>query len=195
MTTFVEKRGNLLESGADVLVNATNTQGVMGAGIALQFRERWPEMYADYRYNADRGFLNTECVHIWENPSEGEPRWIVNLHTKDDPRRSSRYLYVASGLISLADSLNGELSEATSVAIPALGCGLGGLAWDPVETMIREALSGDYVELNPDLEVWIYPPQSEHRHMRWSDLMRDRCGICGEMHRTSGCPHSPEPRQ
>lgn len=169
---IVDKTGNLLESGADVLVNATNTRGVMGAGLALQFRERWPEMFAEYQQLAADNRLWTDLVHVWPNTAyDGpeapvteayEPSWIVNLHTKRDPSQPSRYLYVVSGLIDLVDHLTDELEDALTVAVPALGCGLGGLDWRVVEPLIRDVL-GEAEELNDgareDLEVWLYAPR------------------------------------
>lgn len=167
MTTFVEKTGDLLESGADCLVNATNTRGVMGAGIAAQFRERWPEMFGQYRELAEIDSLYTASVHVWWNPAHLpdpqwaqrlEPRWIVNLHTKTDWRQPSRYLYVVGGLIDLRLRLLEDLVECRTIAIPALGCGLGGLDWKVAEVLIRDILGNVEETGRQDLEVWLYPP-------------------------------------
>lgn len=196
MTTFETRRGNLLESGADCLVNATNTRGVMGAGIAAQFRKRWPEMFADYRRAAaDDRQLEVGQVHVWWNPAPvedpREPRVIFNLHTKDDPSEPSRYLYVIEGLQDLAALLElpGPYSELGTVAVPALGCGLGGLDWAISEMLIREILG----EVERDLEVWLYPPRrwadvaaelgaehytvEEHGHTPWAELKRRRGNV------------------
>lgn len=176
-TTFGERTDNLLASGADCLVNATNTLGVMGAGIARQFALRWPEMYADYQRAAEAGELQVGRVHAWFNPAateedaeDGEPDWIVNLHTMVEPGQHARYSYVVRGLLDLAERLGSELGDVETIAVPALGCGIGGLEWSTVEILIRDALS----DVEGDLEVWLYPPQGPSYRRPWRDVASGR---------------------
>lgn len=132
-------QGNLLESPAVAFVNAVNTQGVMGKGIALAFRETFPHNYREYRKACATGQLAPgKLLAVWdESPGIGR-KLIVNFPTKTDWRLPSKYEYVESGLQALAALIEAEQIE--SIAIPALGCGLGGLEWGRVREMIEQYL-------------------------------------------------------
>lgn len=145
-------QGNLLESPAAALVNAVNTQGVMGKGIALAFRQTFPLNYREYRNACAAGQLAPgKLLAVWdESPGIGR-KLIINFPTKTDWRLPSRYEYVESGLQALATLIEAE--QITSIALPALGCGLGGLEWGRVRAMIGRYLGG------VDAEIWVFEPR------------------------------------
>lgn len=146
-----ERHGNLLADDADVLVNTVNTVGVMGKGIALQFKRAFPEMYRDYEKAAKTGHIVTGRMHVWPTGAMTGPRYIVNFPTKRHWRAPSRKIDIEEGLVDLVRVAR-ELGV-TSIALPPLGCGNGGLAWAAVEPMIREAFA-----CLPDVDVRVYPP-------------------------------------
>ncbi|GAA4913719.1 O-acetyl-ADP-ribose deacetylase (regulator of RNase III) [Stackebrandtia albiflava] len=127
--------GDLLKDDADVLVNPVNVVGVMGRGLAAQFKRAYPENFAAYRRACERGELRVGTVLAVPIP---HARWVVNLPTKRHWRAASRLEDVAAGLDGLVDFL--ERTPVDSVAVPALGAGLGGLPWPEVEALTREKL-------------------------------------------------------
>ncbi|MDJ0277682.1 macro domain-containing protein [Sphingomonas sp. 2R-10] len=147
MIAFVD--GDLLASRADMLVNAVNCAGVMGAGIALAFRRRHPDMFDDYRRVCLAGRLRPGRLHVWRLP---DGRRIVNLPTKRHWRDGSRYGDIDAGLAALRTCI--ERFEPASVAVPALGCGCGGLDWQRIAAMIRATL----VDL--DARILFYQPRA-----------------------------------
>ncbi|MGO4956690.1 type II toxin-antitoxin system antitoxin DNA ADP-ribosyl glycohydrolase DarG [Luteococcus sp. Sow4_B9] len=138
--TFSYGSGNLLTQPADALVNTVNTQGVMGKGIALQFKKAWPEMYRAYAAACKRGEVQPGMMHVWPTNVMTGPRFIINFPTKRHWRAPSRMEDVEAGLDDLARVIQRE--GITSIAIPPLGCGNGGLQWSEVEPRIRAALAG-----------------------------------------------------
>ena len=130
--------GDLLASDAEALVNAVNTVGVMGKGLALAFKVAYPANFRAYAAACRTGEVRTGRVFVTEPPGPG-PRWIVNFPTKQNWRDPSRLEWIAEGL----DDLRAAIIERgmRSVAVPALGCGLGGLGWDVVRPLIERALS------------------------------------------------------
>lgn len=161
--TYHEPGENLLDSGCDVLVNATNTEGIMGGGIAFAFRERFPDMFREYRRRALSGNLIAGVIDIHDIldgvHDDVESRYVANLHTKDLVRNDSRYTFVVEGLMTLIDWLreedvDGGLSLVRrTVAVPALGCGLGGLEWAVVEPLILDAFQ-DWTREDGELHVY-----------------------------------------
>ena len=93
-----ERHGNLLADDADVLVNTVNTVGVMGKGIALQFKRAFPEMYRDYEKAAKTGHIVTGRMHVWPTGAMTGPRYIVNFPTKRHWRAPSRTIDIEEGL-------------------------------------------------------------------------------------------------
>lgn len=141
-------RGDLLADRAQALVNPVNCPGVMGAGLAAQFRRRWPAMFADYRDTCLAGGLVPGKLHIWRTPDQ---RYIVNLPTKQDWRHESDLAHVQAGVQALARWV--EDQAIASLAIPALGCGLGGLVWPPVRALLERAFP-----THPERAVRVYLP-------------------------------------
>ena len=119
MSNITYLRGNIFESSAQVWVNPVNCHGVMGKGLALQFRKRFPQMYEQYRHDCSRGLVKTGNIHIHAVHPYKTPRWIINLPTKDHWRNPSRLEYIKSGLNHLTELCRPLQIE--SVAIPALG--------------------------------------------------------------------------
>lgn len=156
MLTFTS--GNLFESKCEAIVNAVNCVGVMGGGIALEFKNRFPEMYEGYVHICNTGELVPGKLHIfdYENKFGGDPRYIINLPTKGHYRNESGMQMVADGLHTLWESLQ-ELGI-KSVAIPALGCGLGGLKWGDVKPVIEDTYSEHFSVILAQVNVLVYEP-------------------------------------
>lgn len=164
---ITESRGNLLAAEADALVNTVNTEGVMGKGIALQFKRAYPEMFEAYARAAKSGELALGRVHVWSTGSLDGPRFVLNFPTKGHWRSRSRLTDVDTGLADLVRLVR-ELGI-RSVAVPPLGCGNGGLAWADVEPRIRAAFADV-----PDVEVLLFAP---------GDVP-----LAGEMHTATATP-------
>lgn len=150
MLEFVD--GDMFEVHADIRVNTVNCVGVMGAGVALAFKQRYPEMFRDYQRDCKKGRVRPGEMHIWRSLS-GD--WVINFPTKRDWRDHSRYEDIDSGLDALRAYLD-SLGPLT-VALPALGCGHGGLDWERVAGMIRNKLDG------VNAHVRIYAPANSRQ--------------------------------
>ncbi len=143
--------GNLLDADVDALVNTVNTVGVMGKGIALQFRRAYPDMFKNYASAVRAADVQIGRMHVWATGQMSGPRYVINFPTKKHWRGASTMAFVESGLADLVRVIK-EL-DITSIAVPPLGCGNGGLEWSQVEPVIRHALA----ELN-EVDVLLYPP-------------------------------------
>ncbi|MFD1467280.1 macro domain-containing protein [Hymenobacter caeli] len=146
--------GNLLDAPAQALVNTVNTVGVMGKGVALQFRERFKQNYAAYLKACKQGELSPGHLLAVEELTANGPLLIINFPTKTDWRRKSTYGYVEAGLRALADLIGQR--QLTSVALPPLGCGHGGLDWERVRPLIEQYLGG-----LPTTNVLVYEPNAQ----------------------------------
>jgi O-acetyl-ADP-ribose deacetylase (regulator of RNase III) len=131
--------GNLLLSDTEALVNTVNTVGVMGKGVALQFKQAFPENYKAYRRACDGGEVRLGRMHVWDSGTLGPRRYIINFPTKGHWRTASRIEDIDAGLDDLVRVVR-EL-DIQSIAVPALGCGNGGLDWQDVLPRIEAALS------------------------------------------------------
>ncbi|HWZ04424.1 MAG TPA: macro domain-containing protein [Mucilaginibacter sp.] len=145
--------GNLLESKADALVNTVNTVGVMGKGIALQFKNEFTHNYKVYTKAYKNGELAIGRLLITEEESllYGK-KLIINLPTKTDWRKPSEYSYIEAGLKELAKEI--RIKNIRSIAIPPLGAGNGGLEWEKVKRLMELNLNG------LDSEIYIYQPNN-----------------------------------
>lgn len=145
------ENGNLLESQAVALVNAVNCQGIMGKGIAYQFKEAFPKNYAVYNNACKNGEVKIGSVLIVNENS----KLIINFPTKDNWRKNSQYDFIERGLYDLKKEIMRR--NIPSIAIPPLGCGNGGLEWKSVESMIINILSDlDSVDI-----ILFSPPTKE----------------------------------
>ena len=145
-------KGDMFEVQVDARVNTVNCVGVMGAGVALAFKVRYPEMFKEYQKSCRDGRVQPGTMHVWKSLT-GE--WVINFPTKRDWRDPSRYEDILSGL----DALRAYLQEQgqISVALPALGCGHGGLDWGKVAPMISEKL-GDL-----DARILVFEPADSRK--------------------------------
>lgn len=143
--------GNLLEADVDALVNTVNTVGVMGKGIALQFKRAFPDNFAAYARACKAGEVEVGRMFIVERLAS--PRYIVNFPTKKHWSRPSKLSYVKDGLADLVVQVKGR--GIRSIAIPPLGAGNGGLPWAEVRPLIEDA----FAEVE-DVRVLLYEPRS-----------------------------------
>lgn len=147
-------KGNLMTSSAEALVNTVNTVGVMGKGIALQFKEEFPKNFATYAKACRSGELVPGKLLITKETNRaGEEKIIINFPTKLHWRNPSKYEYITEGLAELVKAISEH--KIKSIAIPPLGCGNGGLDWNIVKGMIEEALK------DVECEIYIYEPNTE----------------------------------
>jgi len=140
-------KGNVLEQKTEAIVNTVNCVGVMGRGIALSFREAYPENYREYKKACDKGEVVPGRMFVHLAGDMFSKKYIINFPTKRHWREKSRIEDIRSGLADLVSVIR-EL-RIKSVTIPPLGCGLGGLDWKVVRPIIEDAvkeLSG--VEIN-----------------------------------------------
>lgn len=145
--------GDLLHADVDALVNTVNTVGVMGKGIALQFRRAYPDMFKAYAKACKSSDVQLGRMHVWETGVLDGPRFIVNFPTKGHWRSGSKLADIEAGLADLVRVVREH--GITSIAVPPLGCGNGGLDWADVEPLIRAA----FAEL-PDVDVRLYAPDA-----------------------------------
>jgi O-acetyl-ADP-ribose deacetylase (regulator of RNase III) len=145
------KTGDLFDDNAEAIVNTVNCVGVMGRGIALQFKKRFPDNFKAYEARCKQGEINPGKMFVFEIDSFINPKFIVNFPTKRHWRGASRIEDIESGLIDLVKVI--EKNKIASIAIPPLGSGLGGLDWNVVSERIVSALSN-----LKDVEVNIYEP-------------------------------------
>lgn len=148
-------KGNLLDSKAEALVNTVNTVGVMGKGVALQFKQQFPENTKAYIKASKEGRIDIGKLLVVKDSSlhSGE-KIIINFPTKTDWRKPSEYSYVEKGLQNLFQIIKEK--DIKSIALPPLGAGHGGLNWVRVKQLLEEYLS----PLN-DVDIYIYEPTKD----------------------------------
>ena len=144
--------GNLLEAKADALVNTVNCVGVMGKGIALQFKQAFPENFKDYARACDIGEVRAGKMFVHRTERMFHPKYIINFPTKRHWKAKSKLEDIELGLKDLVRVIT-ELNI-RSIAVPPLGSGLGGLNWEEVKRRIIDAFD----EI-PDVEVLLYEPK------------------------------------
>lgn len=150
--SIVYTRGDLLlNDSADALVNTVNCVGVMGKGIALDFKKKYPGNFTEYRQACQMRQIIPGRMFI-HSTGLTQPRYIINFPTKDYWRNPSRIDYVKNGLVDLINQI--KQLGITSVAIPPLGCANGGLKWMDVKPLIEEACA----EI-PEVQVQAYEPR------------------------------------
>lgn len=147
------KNDNLLESEAEALVNTVNTVGIMGKGIALQFKNQYPNNYKLYKQACKLNEVKVGKMFVTEESSLlGGKKTIINFPTKTDWRKPSEYEYIELGLRDLVEIITEK--KIKSVAIPPLGAGNGGLDWNKVKTLMEQYLK------DVDSTIFIYQPNS-----------------------------------
>lgn len=148
--------GNLFDSPAQVWVNPVNCEGVMGKGIAKQFKERFPAMFADYQFYCNSGLMQPGEVHSWMNVSSADahPAYIFNLATKFRWCNKSRWEWIQTGLYQTMALM--KAWDLHTVAMPALGCGEGRLDFGTIQKAIYDTMGYPCTYLN--IKVWLYRP-------------------------------------
>lgn len=144
--------GNILHADAEALVNTVNCVGVMGRGIALQFKNAYPKNFKVYEAACQRQEVQPGQMFVYATGELANPRFIINFPTKRHWRDNSRMEDIESGLLDLVEVIRSN--NIHSIAIPPLGSGLGGLEWDDVRPRIEKAL-----EALPQVKVLLYEPK------------------------------------
>lgn len=141
--------GDIFSSPAQVLTNTVNCVGVMGAGLALEFKKRFPRLNADYESRCRQGEVIPGRPYLYED----DTIQVLNFPTKRHWQESSRLEDIEEGLKYLA--ANHAAMGIFYLALPPLGCGLGGLKWADVKGLVEKHLGG-----LADLEVLVYEPSA-----------------------------------
>ena len=144
--------GDVLSEKTEALVNTVNCVGVMGRGVALQFKKAFPENFKAYAKACKRGEVEPGRMFIYETGQLDYPCYIINFPTKRHWRSKSRIADIESGLAALAEEIGTR--QIRSIALPPLGSGLGGLDWAEVRSRIETALG----ELSADVRVIVFEP-------------------------------------
>jgi O-acetyl-ADP-ribose deacetylase (regulator of RNase III) len=147
-----EARGNLLETDAEALVNTVNCVGHMGKGIALQFKQAFPDNFEVYARACKAGEVQPGRMIIFETGMMVNPRYIINFPTKRHWRGRSRVADIEAGLAALVEDV--KRLGIRSIAIPPLGCGNGGLDWADIRPRIVRAM-----EQLPDVQAFLFAPR------------------------------------
>jgi O-acetyl-ADP-ribose deacetylase (regulator of RNase III) len=149
---LIFKTGDLLAQGdIDAIVNTVNCVGVMGKGIALQFKQKWPANFKFYADACKRGAVKTGQMLVYDSGGLLKPNFIINFPTKQHWRGSSQLTWIEAGLVDLVAQVR-HLSI-RSIAVPPLGCGNGGLDWALVKPLIEKAFS-----TLPEVSVHVFEP-------------------------------------
>ncbi len=156
MITF--SQGNLLEAPVEALVNTVNTVGVMGKGIALMFKEAFPANFRAYEEACKRKEVRVGHMFVTENLTLEGPRWLINFPTKKHWRQPSKLEWIVEGLNDLRRVI--EEKNISSIAVPPLGCGNGGLDWSDVRLEIERALGS-----METVEVVVFEPTGKYQNV------------------------------
>jgi O-acetyl-ADP-ribose deacetylase (regulator of RNase III) len=147
--TIEAGHGDLITAKVDALINPVNTEGVMGKGLALQFKKAFPDVFVEYASACRRGEVVIGRMHVVQRSAA--PRFVINFPTKQQWRNPSKLEYVDAGLVDLIAHIHHLGIE--SIAIPPLGCGLGGLDWTDVKPRLVQAFAS-----LPDVRVVLFEP-------------------------------------
>jgi O-acetyl-ADP-ribose deacetylase (regulator of RNase III) len=159
-------KGNLLDDTAEALVNTVNEVGVMGKGIALMFKERFPGNAEAYAKACEAGEVHVGRMLVTRNEQLWGPRSVINFPTKKHWRHPSKLAWIRDGLVDLVRVIKDN--GIRSVALPPLGCGNGGLEWAQVRLEIEAAMSAV-----PEVDVRVYAPTSEYHNAPKREGVRD----------------------
>lgn len=145
-------QGDLLQADAQALVNTVNTVGVMGKGIALQFKSRFPKNYKAYKEACKKGELKIGQMFVVKDGDLLHEKFIINFPTKEHWKSPSKIAHIEQGLIGLKEVI--QRYDIKSIALPPLGCGNGGLDWNIVKPIITESLE------DLDIAISVYEPNA-----------------------------------
>lgn len=148
---LIWRQGDLLQEDVVALVNPVNCVGVMGRGLALQFKRKFPENFTAYAEACKQGRVQPGQLFVTETKTGSKPRLLINFPTKRHWRAKSRFEDIQAGLADLVQVIGAK--NIPSLALPALGCGLGGLDWALVKPEI-ERLAAQFSEVT----FVVFPP-------------------------------------
>ncbi len=156
MITYV--KGDIFNSPAKIIVNTVNTVGIMGKGIALEFKNRYPDMFRRYQELCESNQLDVGRLFLWRKSE----KWVLLFPTKKHWRNPSKLEYIESGLLKFVE--NWDKLGAEAVAFPRLGCGNGGLDWAEVKPIMEK-----YLKPLP-IQIYVYvdnynDPIPEHENV------------------------------
>ena len=151
-------QGNLLDAPTEAVVNTVNTVGVMGKGIALMFKEAFPENFRAYEEACKRKEIQVGHMFVTENLTFEGPRWIINFPSKKHWRQPSKLEWIVDGLIDMRRVV--EEKGIRSIAVPPLGCGNGGLDWSDVRPEIERALAP-----LDNVDVLVFEPTAKYQNV------------------------------
>jgi O-acetyl-ADP-ribose deacetylase (regulator of RNase III) len=146
------KQGDLLKQSSEAIVNTVNCVGVMGKGIALQFKQRWPQNFKAYAAACEDGKVQPGRMFIYDLGEWEKPRFIINFPTKEHWREDSKIEYIQEGLRDLLAEV--ERLGIKSISLPPLGCGNGGLDWRDVKRLVINAFKD-----HPQIQVDLFEPK------------------------------------
>jgi len=155
--TIEYKTGDMFDEPTEAIVNTVNCVGVMGKGVALEFKRRWPENYRAYKHLCDAGDLRPGKMFIFDNGglmADGQHRYLINFPTKQHWRAQSKLDFIEQGLDDFIRNIRNL--GIMSVALPPLGCGNGGLDWNDVRPLIEDKLAP-----LQDVHFVVFAPGSE----------------------------------
>lgn len=149
------KTGSLFDSTADAYAHGVNTEGLMGAGIAVLFKKAYPDMYASYKQLCKDGILEAGEIFAWDRLGAvpirtpvPNPRWIYNIASQDKPGANARLEWFETGLTRMLK--HAKANGVKSIAMPRIGCGIGGLEWEDVLDILEHYSS----KVDVEIEVW-----------------------------------------
>ena len=149
---------DIFDFHVDALVNTVNCVGVMGKGLALQFKQRFPQNFKTYKKECDASNVKIGQMLIHDNGFIETPRFIINFPTKQHWRSASKIEYIEAGLKDLKECI--KKNGIKSIVIPPLGCGNGGLNWKDVRSLIEEAFSAE------DIDLYILEPTNKFTELK-----------------------------
>jgi O-acetyl-ADP-ribose deacetylase (regulator of RNase III) len=146
MLEFV--KGNITDDQSEAVVNTVNCVGVMGKGIALLFKKKYPEMFLQYKEDCEKKLVKIGLMNVYENGL----KYIINFPTKKHWKNDSKIEWIKLGLKDLVELIKAK--DIKSIAIPALGCGNGGLNWKDVKAEIQRVYDANWT----NIKVKVYEP-------------------------------------
>jgi len=164
MSNISYVKGNIFDSSMMTVVNTVNTVGFMGAGIALEYKRRYPDMFDEYRLNCLNGNLKIGDLHIWKKSSP----WVLNFPTKIHYQDPSKISYIEAGLKKFSSIY--KQTEITSIAFPQLGSQLGGLSW---ENDVQPLMINYLESLDLEIEIYEFDPGADDKlYVNLRDILK-----------------------
>jgi O-acetyl-ADP-ribose deacetylase (regulator of RNase III) len=150
MGKLIERSGDLFDTESNILGHGVNIEGLMGAGIAKEFSSRFPVMYDEYKDICKHGELVAGETWLWED--EASDFIVLNIASQDKPGKHARLDWLESGLEDALEQLARAFDDVEVIALPRIGCGIGGLDWEDVRPVLVAAAE----KFNVDIELWTY---------------------------------------